>query len=305
MTTVPAVDAEDFRVDGEQSVLFVSLAITAVVLVALAIASMGLVVLITLASIAYLRMQQGQLLGRCVRVSEQQLPEIHRIARVVAERLSMAMPAVYVQQSPVLNAYAMGFLTMEKSVVVHSALVEALTEDELMSVIGHEFGHIKCGHTTWTVITGSAGQVSVPVISKIMSLVMLNWSRKAEYTSDRAGILACRKLQPSITAEAKLAIGKQLFDRLNLESLMRQKSDVDQDDISRLSEIMLTHPYAVNRIHAMKAFFDGDVYRRLTSSDPGVPGAAGRKFCAHCGAEELPGSVFCTGCGQRVAAVQH
>jgi Zn-dependent protease with chaperone function len=305
MSTARTIDAEDFRVDGEQAVLFASLAITAVCLIVLAVASLGLVLIVTLVSVFYLRIQQGQLLGRCVKVSEQQLPEIYRSAQVAAARLSMEMPQVFVQQNTVLNAYAMGFLTMEKSVVIHSALIEALDENELLSVIGHEFGHIKCGHTTWTVITGSAGQISIPVISKIMSLVMLFWSRKAEYTADRAGLLACATLQSSVFSEAKLAIGKQLFDRLNLDSLISQKKEVDQNDISRLSEIMMTHPYAVNRIHAMKAFFEGDIYRRLTSEAPPASAVTGQRFCGHCGAEGLPGSKFCNACGQLLSPAQN
>jgi hypothetical protein len=40
------------------------------------------------------------------------------------------MPDVFLTQSPEINAFATGFLGRKKTVVLHSALVEAMTWDE-------------------------------------------------------------------------------------------------------------------------------------------------------------------------------
>jgi len=292
MSHRPIVNADDFRVEGEKAVLYGSLIALAIILILLVGISFGVVLIVIALSVVWVKIRQGQFLGQCVKVSENQLPEVHQCAKVAAERLSMELPDVFVQQNPRLNAFAIGFLT-EKNVVIFSALIEAMNEDELTSIIGHELGHVKCEHTTWCVITGSAGGFQIPIVSQIMELIFLFWSRKAEYTADRAGLLACRNLQAAITAEAKLAVGKHLFSKLNLEHLTEQKRDVDEDDVARLSEAMATHPYVVNRIHAFRKFYESETYKRLTSELPDVTGS----YCTKCGAQNPSGGKFCIKCG--------
>ena len=57
-------------------------------------------------------------------------------------------PELYVTQTPIANAMAVGF--DKPFVIVHSGLLEMLDEEELRSVLGHELGHIMSGHTTYT-----------------------------------------------------------------------------------------------------------------------------------------------------------
>jgi Zn-dependent protease with chaperone function len=100
---------------------------------------------------------------------------------------------------------------------------------------------------------------------------LLSWSRKAECTGDREGLLASRNLGASISAQAKIAIGRQLFDRLNLAAFSEQREEVGQDDLSKLSEALSTHPYVVHRIYALGEFADSDEYRRLIGRSDDVP----------------------------------
>lgn len=218
------------------------------------------------ASAFWIKIRQGQLLGKGVKVSEHQLPEVHQAALVASERLCMRKPDVFVIQSPIINAYATGFLDDRKTVVLHSALVEAMDEDELLSIIGHEFSHIKCDHTNWIVLTNTAENVAkIPIVSDIIGFIFLLWSRKCEYTCDRGGLLSSRNLKASTSALAKLAVGKQLFERMNLDALLEQKKDVDASDTSRLSELFETHPHIINRIHELKKFYESDLYTKLTA----------------------------------------
>ncbi len=255
--------AEAYRVKGEMAALYVSVALMLLVLVVVVGLSCGIVLILVGISVAVIMVRQGQLLGSCVRVSDQQLREVHEAALVAADRLSMVLPPVFVKQDPVINAFALGFLS-KQSVVLHSATVESLNQEELVSVIGHEFSHIKCGHTTWLALTGEA--VAVPVVSELVSLFFLRWMRKAEYTCDRGGVLASRDLKASVCALAKVAVGKQLFEKMDLNRLFAQRMEVEADWISRCSEVLSTHPYIVKRIHALRDFHESDEYRRMTGT---------------------------------------
>jgi len=203
------ISPEDYRVSGEKGALWIGTGILVTFVLLTLVTGVGFlllpVVLVITAIVIWTK--QGQLIGNAVKVSPNQFREINEVAEVAAHRLGMQRPEVFIKYDPVINAFATGFLA-RKSVILHSALVEAMGLDELCQVIGHEFSHIKCGHTNLVILTNSAG-INVPVVSQILGWVFLLWSRKAEYTCDRGGLLACREPMAAVSAMCKLAVGPQ------------------------------------------------------------------------------------------------
>jgi Zn-dependent protease with chaperone function len=260
------INADDYRVLGEKEILYGSLAFLGILFfVSLKISPIIAIVIVAISAF-WIKVRQSQLIGSGVKVSEHQLPEVYQAAKIASERLSMKMPDVFVVQSPIINAYATGFLDDRKTVVLHSALVEAMNNDEIISILGHEFSHIKCHHTNWLVLTNSTENVAkIPIISEIIGFVFKLWSRKGEYTCDHGGLIACRNLQASISALVKVAVGKELFSKINLDVLLAQKEEIDTSDFSKISEAFETHPYLINRIHELKKFSESEAYKQLTT----------------------------------------
>ena len=182
-----------------------------------------------------------------------------------ADKLNTAVPKVFVQQADHLNAFASGLLG-NKCVVVTTGLVDALTPQELKAIISHELSHLKCGHTVWTALTGSAELLGLPVFDKIMALYFLVWSRKAEYTCDRGALLGCRDVNAVATALAKLATGKELFGKFDMNVFLSQKAERDENELGRWSELLSTHPATVDRIHAVTDFAQSEKYLKLIAA---------------------------------------
>jgi Zn-dependent protease with chaperone function len=111
----------------------------------------------------------------------------------------------------------------------------------------------------------SAFRIDVPIISSFLSFLFLFWSRKAEYTCDRGGILASRDPRAAIASMCKLAVGPVLFKKMSVDDFLKQHMDIDQSDLCQLSEKFSTHPYLVKRIHAILEFYESDLYRRLVA----------------------------------------
>jgi Zn-dependent protease with chaperone function len=259
------VPTSELRVRNEMVVLGSTVLFVLSVVAFVTYVSCGtLLVLVALGAVV-VRVRQGTLLGTGIRVSEHQLPRIHNLVTTAADRLGMAPPDVFVVQSAALNAYAIGVLG-KKSVVLHSATVEGLTEEELLFVIGHELCHVKCGHTSWLVLTSGAENVlRIPLVTELVGLCFLWWSRLAEYTCDRGGLVANRNPTAAIAALAKIAVGPRLFQELDLKRLEAQREDVAKDEVARWSEALSTHPYIVHRFQAIQEFQASDLYRRLTA----------------------------------------
>ncbi len=260
------LQADNYRVIGEKEILYASLGVLAVFLFILLGISFGFAVFMLVVAVIAVKVQQLQCFGVGIKVSEKQLPEIHEIAQLSAQRLCMRTPNVFVKESPTLNAFAIGFLDEKKTVVIHSALVEAMNKDELAFILGHEFSHIKCDHTNYIVLTNTAENIAkIPILSDVLGFIFLLWSRKCEYTCDRGGLIANHNLKAAISALTKLAVGKELFEKIDIETFLSQKREIDANDISKLTEIFETHPYIVNRIHEITNFYESESYKQIVS----------------------------------------
>ncbi|MCP3956473.1 MAG: M48 family metalloprotease [bacterium] len=245
-----------FRVENELLMLLIALGVTLAAFAWVTMLTLGLFFFLMVLGIVFVKIQQGQILGNSVQVTRTQLSEIHALAEEAAQRLGIEQPPqLFVQQDPSLNAYAMGIFG-RKTIVLHSALIEALDEDELQAVIAHEMAHVHLGHTTWGTLIGQPAGIGLPILSDVLQFFFKGWSRKAEYSADRGALIGSRSLGGPIRSLGKLCVGKELFDQLDFDGLSEQKGDVDSDGVSRLSEALLTHPYIVNRIDALRRFAD-------------------------------------------------
>ena len=209
---------------------------------------------VSLGLVFYAIYQQGAVKGRAVAVGPRSFADVDGLAQEAAARLGIGKPGVFIQSSPELNAYALGVLG-SPCVVLHSATVHTLTRTpkELQFVIGHEFTHIKCSHVVWQTVSARNPILGrIPVVSYVLPLFFSWWSRQAEYTADRGGLIACQDLGASQRALARLVVGPDLFDRLNLEEFVRQAHSGGFS--TQASELFSTHPLLAKRMKALEEF---------------------------------------------------
>jgi hypothetical protein len=209
-------------------------------------------------------LKYGELLGHGVKVGPEQFPRVHRLTQQCADTLGIKAPTVYIVNSPVMNAGTFGSPD-EACIMVHSALVDAMTDQELLSVIGHECGHIHNGHvvylTAMSVLASLAG-VFRQWLSLPARLAILDWARNAEITCDRAGLLCSKDLDVSTRALTKLALGSsKLYDQLNMEAFIDQYRE-GKEHHGRYAELGVSHPFLPKRVLALRHFAESELYRK-------------------------------------------
>ncbi|MEM9695699.1 MAG: M48 family metallopeptidase [Myxococcota bacterium] len=207
---------------------------------------------------------KNELLGSTIRVGPKQFPRIYELTQHCAKTLNIQAPTVYIRNNPTLNAMTYG-TNDDSFIIVHSALIDHFTDDELMSVIGHECGHIHNDHVVYLTTLHYLrvmAQRFVPIWLIQPALYALSaWSRRAEITCDRAGMLCCNSLETSTTALAKLACGStKLYDELNLDAFIEQYEEA-QDGVGKLTEAAASHPWVPKRILALRKFAESQLYR--------------------------------------------
>jgi Zn-dependent protease with chaperone function len=207
---------------------------------------------------------RNQLLGSAVKVSDRQFPRIQRITQHCADTLHIATPHVYIVNEPHLNAATYG-TNDEAFIMVHSALVDHYSDEELLTVIGHECGHIHNSHVVYLtalhVLTRVAGAI-VQWALQPATVALLAWSRRAEITCDRAGMLCSKSTDVSGRALTKLALGsRKLYEEFNLDAFLEQY-DEGKEGLGKYMEAFASHPYLPKRVLAMRVFGESALYRK-------------------------------------------
>lgn len=210
---------------------------------------------------------RNQLLGSAVKVSERQFPRIQRIAQHCADTLHIATPQIYIVNEPHLNAATYG-TNDEAFIMVHSALVDHYSDEELLTVIGHECGHIHNSHVVYLTALHVLKSVAGALVRWAMEpavVALLAWSRRAEITCDRAGMLCGKNADVSARALTKLALGsRKLYEEFNLDAFLEQY-DEGKEGIGKYMEAFASHPYLPKRVLAMRVFGESALYRKAAS----------------------------------------
>jgi Zn-dependent protease with chaperone function len=179
---------------------------------------------------------------------------------------------VYVVNQFSLNAATYG-TNDDSFILLHSALIDHLSDEELVSVIGHECGHIHNSHVVYlTALHYLRVMASMFLrwIATPATLALNAWARRAEVTCDRAGLLCTRDLEVSTRALAKLALGStKLYEQLNLEAFVDQYEEGRQG-IGAIAEVMATHPWLPKRVKALRLFAQSRLYREHIGQQGGL-----------------------------------
>jgi heat shock protein HtpX len=85
-------------------------------------------------------------------VTRQQEPRLYNLLENLCISRGIPMPKLKIVESDVLNAYATGLNQRQYSVTVTRGLLNALNDDEVESVLGHELTHIRNGDVQMMVI---------------------------------------------------------------------------------------------------------------------------------------------------------
>ena len=213
--------------------------------------------------------------GAAVKVGPKQYQSIHESLLRVCEVLDTDVPPLYISQTPLANAGAVGM--DHPFIVLNSTIVELATEAEIEVVLGHEVGHIMSEHALYRTLLFLLLEMSgrlVPLVSQAVipiTLALLEWSRKAEISCDRAGLLAVQDQGAAMGMHEVLAGGiRGLRDELDIDAFTEQADEYrDLDGLSAYYRLMATlgrsHDFPVIRVAELRNWIDSGDYDTILS----------------------------------------
>ena len=265
------------------------------------------------------RMEYVNNIGGAIRIGPRQMQKHYEMLLECCSILDVPEPELYVSTGGV-NAYTSGH--NNPFIVLQTELLEIMDDNEVMGVIAHELGHIKCGHVLYKMMArgirpliellssmtmGIGGLVSVGI-----EVALFMWDRRTELSSDRAALLVLQDVRPCVTMLMNLAGGtKRHAAELSAEQFLNQarayKEGLDQSMLDKLYRFMAnsnySHPFPVERARFIDEWANSPEYNNILAGNyPSAAPIVGAGTCPACNQPAQQGMKFCFYCGTPVVS---
>lgn len=235
------------------------------------------------------RPQLVYLMGNSIQVGPRQYSTIYQMFRECVRDLDVVPePTLFVSQNPTANSYALG--QEHPYIVINTGTLDLLNEAEIRTVLAHELGHIKCGHTIliqmaiWAMNAASAiSEVTFGLgnlISNTLIFAFFEWRRKAELSADRAALLVLDDLDTVMNTMMKISGGSIKYGHeCHLREFQKQSENYQALDADGLNQVykflvyngvqgmMLSHPFPVERLHYLQEWSNSSEYQQIKSGN--------------------------------------
>ena len=206
-----------------------------------------------------------RLLASSLRITDRVLPSLMQVLDLAQRiiHLREAEVEIYIHNNPQQNASCMYFGDGGLFVMISSGLFENLTPRQLLFVIGHELGHVIYEHHQLPAraILAREGGCDAERALRLMS-----WSRRAEVSADRVGLLCCQDLGVATRALIKLSCGLA-EDRIefDLDAYLSQMKDIEKisREVREVQDFYSTHPFNPIRVVALNYFWESQTLTDL------------------------------------------
>jgi Zn-dependent protease with chaperone function len=233
-------------------------------------------VLKRLSDIGFERRLRQVLIGNAVQISGSQVPELwQRYVRSASVLDISPVPELFITQTPLANALTVG--AKRPLVVVYSGLVRNYESPEVDAALAHELGHVLSEHYYYMTalqflsmllrVPGGAATTIVGIPLRAVYMVLLEWARAAELSSDRASAVVVG--DPLATCRMLMRMAGGAVEGMNLEAFLAQAARYaeEEDVFARWSrawvEASLAHPFAVKRTRELMEWVESGAYDRI------------------------------------------
>lgn len=221
-------------------------------------------------------------MASAVKVTSKQCPDLHAKLQIACTTLGVDMPDLYIQQNPLVNAFTGG---VEKPIIVlHSALIERLNDEETLAVIAHEVGHIHAEHVLYLTaakLMEALANLSVArlipgseivkfIVSAGIASALLAWARRAELSCDRAALLTVQ--DPHVVGRTMMKLAGGTFaSKIDYDLFLEQGREFQRNyDEKKLDKFWadiinagLSHPFPIWRVSEILKWVESGEYEEV------------------------------------------
>lgn len=207
-------------------------------------------------------------------VTPKSLPSVHSQLREACKVLDInEIPQCSTEWDYDVCAFSVG--EQSPRIILQSGTIDLLTSDELNFMIGHELGHIKCGHKSYHMFTEAlympVANSDLKIWMSLVKMPLLNWYRISDFTADRMGLLCCQDIDIAMSTMIKMAgLPKKYYNQAHVKSFVQQAVDFNNKYSGMMDSIIkylsinaASRPWLVIRAGELYNWYQSGEYDRI------------------------------------------
>ena len=213
--------------------------------------------------------------GEGINITNESLPKMH-------QQLVDACQILGVNEIPTYSTdweyapYHFSNGEKHRRIVMMSGSADLFTDDEMMFVLGHELGHMVCGHKPYHMLLETfympfVNDAAFKAWASIIKLPLMEWYRISDYTADRMGLLCCQDINAAITTMIKKAgLPKKCYNNIDVQGFIQQAREFEEkftDTMDRVVKVLSIRsaefPWLVVRAGKLYDWYHSDEYKQI------------------------------------------
>ncbi|RYE89802.1 MAG: M48 family peptidase, partial [Myxococcales bacterium] len=209
------------------------------------------------------------LLMTSVRLTPRLAPDLYACVKHCTDVLGITNEVeVYCSQEATMNAFIVPPQGNRLCIGFSNVALERFDDDELRFILGHELGHALFRHSEVPMHL-AAGNAYV---SPLNAMRLHAWSRYAELSCDRVGLICCGDFEVAARTFFKLTSGlsgPRWLRHVNQTALHYAAQEAADFGPGDEMDWFSTHPYSPLRVKALDLFARSRTYHRLVGGAGG------------------------------------
>jgi Zn-dependent protease with chaperone function len=220
---------------------FVGEMINVIIYLVIMLVIFGLGVLMT-------RIQRQMNLANALNLKYSQYAHLKDWINETAVSLGLPHVEIFITQDPYINAYAFGFYS-PFNIVLNSATIRYLNEEQLKSIIIHEMGHIKFKHTVIGIFLMPLMAITsiIPVLGGFVQWIANFYWRRAELACDRLSLCYTGDKDLVQKALSIVHVGPDGAKYITKQTEAWQQYETN-GFMNMITESFVSHPFWVHRL---------------------------------------------------------
>ena len=212
-----------------------------------------------------------------INVTEKSLPSVYQQLKEACRILDInKIPDCSTDWDYDVCAFTVG--EQKPRIILQSGTVDLLNYDEMFFMLGHELGHIKCGHKTYHMFTEAMymplANSSLSIWMSLVKMPLLNWYRVSDFSADRMGLLCCQDINVALKTMIKMSgLPKKCYDKIDIKSFIQQAVEFNEKYSGTMDSIIkylsinaASRPWLVVRAGELYNWYQSGEYNRITNN---------------------------------------
>lgn len=207
--------------------------------------------------------RRPDLLGKTVKVTANQFPEIYQIAKNIEGKTQLNIPDLFVYED---FYYGMESKGIEKPwIEISASLLRDFSENEIEFMLAREMYQIQYKHTYYRILLEQSLQLlgkgylpfSEGIAEDAAKVIYYLWSRISNYSADCFGYIVCMDIEASIKAILKCVLNSVILaENMNLLEYIKQGEAINglHDEVYEATKSDEQFPYGPFRIKNLLAY---------------------------------------------------